>query len=373
MVQIDLKATIIPAQTRVWRLFPGKHYKFLPSFVADKLAFLDIPGFEMPDTPLSETDDLPKRIRRSEIVIEKIRQDGRDAIPVVTANDLRNFRVGTKRQRNQQAVINFYQMAAPGDLIITPDRLSQGRVWIGEFAGRARRIIDVKIPDAYGDTRIPARRVNWFGHFPENKISTMLSKALRHEHPFSLIERNLFLEVFSLAFSSYVFLDHHSATIYNTKNDYLDLETSLLGLVSSMAATMSEKVENGEDDGFDPIDAIFEGASIEFHCSIASDIHSEGFSRFTGSKFTPLVIAAFIAALSLLGGCDSKESVDAQRHDIEIVNSSAPPGDACTASVSETTLTMLQAMDIDRLWKTCQNMKDAERRAGLKSSATGHQ
>jgi hypothetical protein len=300
MAQIDLKAAIVARETRVWRLFPGQHYKFLPKFVADKIAFLDIPGFEMPDGPLSEADDLPKRIRRAEVIIEKIRQDGPDDIPVVTANDLRNFRVGKKRQRHQQAVINFYETAAPGDLIVTPDRLSQGRVWIGQFAGRARRVVEATLPEIYGNTPIPARRVNWFGQFPENKISTRLSKSLRNEHPFSLIERTLFLEVFSLAFSSYVFLDHHSATIYNTKNDYLDLETSLLGLVSSMAATMSEKVEKGEGDEFDPVDALFEGASIEFHCSIASDIHSEGFSRFTSEKITPLVIAAFIAALSLL-------------------------------------------------------------------------
>jgi hypothetical protein len=251
-----------------------------------------------------------------------------------------------------------------------PDTLSNGRVLIGQFGRRSRQLLTAEMPALYGNAPIPARRIKWFDFFPENKISTDLSRSLRNEHPFSLTERSLFLEVFSLAFSSYVFGEHHSATIYNTKDDYLDLEASLLGLVSRMAATVSERIDKGVGDEFDVISALFSQASIEYHCSVATDVHSKGFNRFTSSKFTPFVISAMIAALSVLSGCDSKASMQTKRDEVEIVNTYAPVDDACSANVSKATLLMLQSMDIDKLWKTCQNMKDAEQRAGLRSSAT---
>lgn len=372
MVQIDLSATIIPASAQVWRLFPGEHYKFLGPYLETKTAFLDIPGFVLPEGNIALANDLPTRLRRSEIVLAKIASDGRDTVPVVTDAELKDFRVGKKRQRHIQAVLNFYHHAAPGDLIVIPDRLSEGQVMIGRFAGRNRRATYTNVPKIYGETEIPARRVDWYGFFPENKLSTPLSRSLRNEYPFSLLEKSLFLEVFSLAFNSYVFGEHHSATIFNEKDDFLDLETALLGIVSRIAARVTEAVDKDDTENVDIWAALFEAASIEYHCSIASDVHSIGFNRFTASKITPLVIAAFIAALSVLGECHSKAEAEALRGTIEIVNSSAKPNDPCTADVSRTAHLMLDEMDMDKVWKLCHTMKDAERRAGLKSSAHVH-
>lgn len=369
MAKIDLRAPIISGDTRVWRLFPGGSYKFLSTFKADQVAFLDVPGFEMPDVKLSEANDLPTRIRRTEVMMEKLSREGREAIPRITEDDLQNFRVGKKRQRNQQAIINFYEVAKTGDLVVVPDQLSIGRVMIGVFAQQRAKLPHVTVPNIYGPVPVPARPINWLANVPENKVSTPLSSSLRHQHPFNLLEKSLFLEVFSLAFSSYVYNDHYSATIFNTKDDYLDRETSLIGLVSTLSATFCEKVSKGEENHFDLLDAIFEQASIEFHCSQAADIHSEGFNRFTSAKATPLVIAAFFAALSFLATADSQQQMEKMVDHIEFVNTFATEHDECTALVSKTTNLMLKSMNGDKLWKKCQSMKDAEQRAGLTSSA----
>lgn len=368
-MQVDLRAQMIPATVRCWRLFPGSSYRFLDTFKNDGVAFLDMPGFKMPEGPLSQDPKLPERIRVSEITLDRIASDGKEKEHFVSEHDLDNFRVGRKRQRNAQAMINFFDHAEKGDIVIMPEPLIRGRVQIGVFDDEARTHIVAKAPKYYGVTGVPARRVKWVREVDENKLSTRLSSSLRHQHPFSLIENSLFLEIFSLTFDSYVFKDHHSSVIFNRKDDYTDRETSLIGVISSLAANFTQAVEEGDDNELNPLSAILSRASIEFHCSQAADIHSPGFNRFTSSKATALVIAAVIAALSLLSSCSNPQEVAAEVPKIVYVNTSAQPDDDCTARVSETANRLLKGMGSDNLFKLCQAMKEAETRAGLESSA----
>lgn len=124
----------------------------------------------------------------------------------------------------------------------------------------------------------------------ENKLSTDLSKSLRHQHPFSLIERTNFLELFSLAFDSYVYKSQFSSVIFNRKADYTDRETALIGLVSTLAANFSQAAESGSVKEINFASALIAPARMDFHCSQVSDIHSPGFNRFTASKHTAIVI-----------------------------------------------------------------------------------
>lgn len=369
MVKVDLRAQIVLPSVRCWRLFPGSSYKFLETFISENVAFLDMPGFQMPQGKLKDDKVLSMRIRASEIVLEKLSKEGKDRIPSVTEAELKSFRVGRKRQRNAQAMITFFDVAAKGDLIVTPEPLVAGKVRIGTFDDEPGNWFPIKVPRSYGLTPIPARRVRWLKGIEENKISSPLSFSLRHQHPFSLIEKTLFFEIFSLAFDSYVYNDRHSSVIFNTKSDYTDRETALMGIVSSLAANYCEAVESDRKNKIDPLMAILSQASMEYHCSQASDVHSPGFNRFTSSTPTALVIAAVIAALSVLSSCSDVDQVEAVVKTIEYVNTSASPDDPCTAVVSKTADRILKSMGSDKLWEMCQAMKNAEARAGLESSA----
>ncbi|MBY3493887.1 hypothetical protein [Rhizobium laguerreae] len=371
-MQVDLKAQIIPATVRCWRLFPGSSYRFLETFKNDNVAFLDMPGFQMPDVPLAAANDLGKRIRVAEITLDKIAKDGKEREHFVSQDDIEKFRVGRKRRRNQQAMINLFDHAQKGDIVVMPEPLGYGRVQIGVFHDKAGTHVTAKSPKNYGITGVPARHVTWIREVDENKLSTNLSSSLRHQHPFSLIEQSIFLEIFSLTYDSYVFKDHFSSVIFNRKDDYTDRETALIGIIASLAANFAQAVDEHQEAEIDALTAILSQASMEFHCSQAADIHSPGFNRFTSSKHTALVIAAMIAALSLLSSCDSAQQVEASVPQLEFVNSAAPHDDACTGLVSKTSGRILRGMGSDNLFKLCQAMKDAERRAGLESSAKTH-
>lgn len=368
-MQVDLRAPIIEGSVRCWRLFPGSSYRFLDTFKSDNVAFLDMPGFKMPEGPLGADRDLATRIRVAEITLEKIASDGKEKEHFVSEHDVETFRVGRRRQRNQQAMINLFDYAQKGDLVIMPEPLWQGRVQIGVFQDESHTHVIAKSPKNYGVTGVPARRVRWLREVEENKLSSKLSSSLRHQHPFSLIEQSLFFELFSLTFDSYVYKDHFSSVIFNTKEDYTDRETSLIGIVSSLAANFAQAVDEDHEADIDALSAILSQASMEFHCAQAADIHSPGFNRFTSSKHTALVIAAVFAALSLLTACENAQEIEAAVPKIEFVNSSAEKDDACTGLVSKTSKRLLVGMGSDNLFKLCQAMKDAERRAGLESSA----
>lgn len=196
MIRVDLQAPIISSAMRCWRLFPGSHYKFLKTFIENDVAFLDIPGFPMPDGKLADAKDLQIRLRTSEIVLEKISRDGKEKTPTVSEDEIKKFRVGKKRQRNQQAIINFFDEAKKGDIVVTPDQLVSGIIWIGEIRDNPNSSVSMSVPASYGEVSIPSRRVRWLKSIQESAVSRDLSGSLRHQHPFSLLERSLFLEVF---------------------------------------------------------------------------------------------------------------------------------------------------------------------------------
>lgn len=172
-----------------------------------------------------------------------------------------------------------------------------------------------------------------------------------------------------MTFDSYVFGEHHSSVIFNRKNDYLDRDSALIGAISSLSAKFCEAVEENSAEAIDPLVAILSHASIEYHCSQAMDIHSPGFQRFTSSMKTALVIAAVVAAISAISGCDSASEVNQAVSQIEFVNTAAPPDDPCTAVVSKTADRILKSLGSDNLLKMCRSMRDAQERAGLESSA----
>ncbi len=372
MIEIDLRAAIIPPQTRVWRLFPGSSYKFLRTFDEQRVAFLDLPGLELPEGELAQADDLLSRVLASQKIAELKRRYGHDHAPDVQPGQFRGARKTTTRGRYRQAVVNFFEVASRGDLVIVPSTLSEGRIRIGQFIQPPNRRVVAFYEPRYGDAPIPARPIRWLRTIPEHQVSGNLRSSLRHEHPFTLLERSLFVETLSFAFECFKFGEQCSSVIYNENNDYTDRETALIGLISNLSASLCEYVENNGDDAIDTdvLEIFLSNPGMEYSCSFSSDIHSMGFSRFVGAKPTALAIVACMAALSALSQCATAQEVQSNLAGIAIINSYAPDDDACTAIVSEATQRFLNIFDIDQLWEVCKSMRESQERAGLRPGVT---
>lgn len=368
MIQIDLNAPSIPQNQRVWRLFPGSGYRFLESFRQQEVGYLDIPGFIFPSGKLSLAKDLTARVAASQFVADQLTPDATNAAMAVDLKDFDSARNSQFRGRLRQSIINFYEEAKPHDIVVTPEPTHMSRIWVGRFRNdtTTEALYDVNNPHF----TIPARRINWLMSVRENTISSALSDSLRNQHPFSLLEKSLFIEVFSLAYSSFLYEGRHVATIFSG-DDYLDSDSSLLGIISRIASATCYDVDHGNaPDLHDIISILINSPSIDYTCSQAIDIHSPGFIRYVSGKAVPWVIVAAVAALIALGDAPSKEAFANELANIEIVNDAAGADPQCTPPVHDATRRLLNTFDIDKTYKMCQELRAAQARNSLKPSAT---
>jgi hypothetical protein len=367
MLEIDIRAPSIPPDQRVWRLFPGSGYKFLSSFSAQNVGFLDFPGFEMPSGKLSDAKDLIDRIAKSEKLAEDLRAEARGAKPKET--DKRRPKATKKRGRNSQAIINFYEVAQPGDFVVLPEPVYLSNIWIGRFA--SPKLVDGYAP-RYGNVALPAREIQWLGKYAENSVSTELSQSLRNQHPFTLLEKSSHLEVFSLAFGSFVHGNHHAATVYNDKSDFLDSDAAFLGIISRLASAAVQSLEENRSNLSTTalLDVLVREPPIEYTCSQEADIHSPGFTRYISGAIVALVIAAVAAGLVGLSQHSTKDTLADDVAKLTFVNSGANADPQCTARVSEASKRVLLALGTERTWALCEAARNARNRAGMRSSAT---
>lgn len=369
MLQIDIRAPTIPLDQRVWRLFPGSGYQFLETFIDSRAGFLDFPGLELPRGKLQEAKDWIPRIARSQFIASTLRQAGTDAKFDAELSKFANARATQNRGRLRSAIINFYGEAKDGDFVVLPEPVFLSKVHVGRLKGND--VTRAHFPRWYGKTSIPARHIEWLGQYRESAISPALSNSLRHQHPFTLLEKSVQLEVFSLAYGSFVFGERHAA-IFNEKNDFLDTDAALLGIVSRLAAAACRAVDERKSRlaAADLIDVLLRAPPIEYTCTQEADIHSAGFNRYISGTMAALVIGAVIAGLIGLAWYSSKEKLAADISAVSIVNTSPNADPQCTARVSKASAMVLQALGTDRTWALCEAAKAAAARAGFRSTAS---
>lgn len=370
-LEIDLQAPTIPNDRRVWRLFPGSGYQFWEDFHEQDVGYLDFPGLELPkNVKLTEAPDLIARIARSQQIKNYLWSNGPEAkLPDFDLKKFADARHTQNRGRLRQALINFYEVAAAGDYVILPEPLYLSNVWVGRIS--SKRIVKGRFPHRYGANSIPARQITWLAKHKENTISSALSLMLRHQHPFTLLERSLFVEVFSLAHGSFVYRDRHAATVYNDKDDYLDSDAALLGAISRLSAAALMSVDKGEKGltAEDFTDILLRSPPIEYTCTQEADIHSPGFNRYIAGTAVALVISAVTASLIGLSYESSKAQLANDVGKLVFLNSAPDADPLCTAKVSEAAARVLKALGTDRTWELCKAARAASERAGIRASA----
>jgi hypothetical protein len=204
-------------------------------------------------------------------------------------------------------------------------------------------------------------------------VSLPLSRSLRHQHPFTLLERSLHIEVFSLVHGSFVYGDRHVSTIYNDQDDFLDADAALLGAISRLSAAACRSVDLGhaELDVAELINILLRSPPIEYTCSQATDIHSAGFNRYVSGAIIALVIAAVVGAAIEFGVFSTRASLETELPQLQIINTGLNADPQCTARVSDATKRVLHVLGTDKTWALCEAAREAAHRAGLRSSAPG--
>jgi len=251
---------------------------------------------------------------------------------------------------------------------VVPTQVWNEKILIGQFAGR--RIVNTALRREYGDSSIPARRVEWLSEIDERKISGELSSSLRHQHPFSLIERSLYNEIFSIAYHNFFSPESFSSLLLNNNAEFLDSDSAFIGLISNISAYANYLSDRAELVAAQPVvhdilNLFFEGVPIDYSCAQSSDIHSAGFTRLISSKATAITTAAVLAILCGLAIYSSQDSIANDAQNVMVTNSLAAADDICTPKVSESAAIVLRSIGFDDLWKACQRAKAMQDRTGL--------
>jgi hypothetical protein len=189
------------------------------------------------------------------------------------------------------------------------------------------------------------------------------------QHPFSVLEKSLFVEALSLAYGSFIYGDRHASTIFNGE-DFLDSDAALFGIISRLSAAACLAIDTGKPgiDG-DFLSILVSSPPIDYTCSQASDIHSPGFTRNISGKQVAIVISALTAALIALGHMNTKAETQNAIDNLIIVNTAPDADPLCNAYVQDATRRILKNRDIDTTIKLCQEMRRAAERANIRPSA----
>ncbi len=372
MVAVTLTAARISDETKIWRLFPGGSYKFLSTFEDKRLAFLDLPGLEFDRGKLSADPKLLSKILASGAIADAKREYGPDTQVDFDVTAFPRPRRTKARGRLRQAVINFYENAKAGDLIVVPSTLSEGIIRIGKFEHPPARRLQGRVKERYGNTTIPARRIEWLASVSEHQVSQPLRESLRNQHPFSIIENSLYAEVLSFSYKNFIFGEQFSALIHNNKDDYTDRETALLGMISKLSAAFSEDVENGipAPQSTSALDKFFLDSSVEFSCSHSSDIHSKGFNWFRGARQTAFVMVLTLGALAALHEYSNSADILQDAGNVSYIIELPDQNDPCIPNITDATKRLISSFEPEQLWEMCKRAKEAQDRAGLSPSVT---
>jgi len=365
---IDLKANRIPESQIVWRLFPGTSYQFMLEFLEKNSGFLDFPLLDFDKKKPSECTDLIQRIAYSREMKKRFYKPEMNDDSTISLQDFKGAQETHNRARLKSAIINFYEKARIGDLIVMPEPMGLSSLHIGQitsntigYEGRFKK---------YSDSKIPSRSIRWISRRQENSVSAELSKSLRHPHPFTVLERSLYTEVLSIIHRSFSYSHSHVATIENGA-DFLDSDSALLGIISRLSASATEAVleKIPELGGRGIINILISEPPIDYTCNQSSDIHSPGFTRLNGKSIAALVVVATLATLIHLGNYSSPASLPADIANVTVINTGIDADPECTAAVSDAVHRILH-VELDKVWELCKSAKLSAERAKIKSSAT---
>ncbi|MGF7051881.1 hypothetical protein GGC47_001046 [Bosea sp. OAE752] len=363
---IDLQAPTIAQERRVWRLFPGNGYQFLPTFMNERVAFLDLPGFPMPAQPIQQANDVIARLAFSQALRNELYEKGADHHSQLSLAEFSGARRTKTRGRIRQAIVNLLTEARSGDLVVVPSTLSDGEINIGRFRGED--VTEAFYYRKYGENPLQARHVDWIARVDEGSISSDFRRTLRHQHPFALVERQYWIEVLSLAYNTFVFRDMHVSTVFN-QGDYTDAHASFLGNVTKLASAAVEALEEGRE--LDPahlLDLLLSTPPAEFTASQQADIHSPGFNRYVSATIVALVSAALVAAFMALP--TDRAQLAVAMSEMTVINSSPDADPQCTAKVHAAQKLVIEMLDVDKTLKMCEAARKAQARGNLRSSAS---
>jgi hypothetical protein len=365
---IDPGIRLIPDDQRVFVLHPGERKIFYKEFYNLNSVFLDFPGIDFARKLDSNDVDLRNSLRMSRAIAAWHRL-GRDPTkkPSRDAGDYSVKNPAGEKPRYLHEVIDLYEEAKKGDLIVVPGPGYNSVVYIGEFSDNFDQTFKVEV-SRYPFDKIPARRVNWLrwdvikGTFSTRLIALLQNRAAIIEVKQESDRR----EIYTAAFGNYIWKGS-SGNLIRTKHAHIDLNElgNAINLVNYFSAQYLALKDNRLEEfvALEFHEAIERFYKKEFFGSVDVEIHSPG---EIGRTMKTATLAAYVSAmLALSANCTDAAEAKA----VVVSNSASIVATVCDMELEQE---IRQSMEVHAnfdIWKQklCPKRQRAENEVGLEA------
>ena len=365
-ISVDLNTRIIGPKHSVFVARPGENFTLYEAFRDAGAIGPDLPALGLRrGTVFSDQKEVPARIRRA-LKLRQWHLSGRDPADEPDRSLDAYGSGGRVRSLAQYtaALSGYFEKALKGDLVIIAPRAWAQNALVVEFTGTPDQIVHIPV-SRYGKDHIAGREFKILAEIERRRLPGHVLDIIGKPNIFVMLGRSERPFFYNLAYESYVYGNDISTRFNVTTPDYKADDDLYISAFLKFAAVNTSRVSMKNQKTVKSVgDAIFVDLG-ELSPDLKTNVNSPGFIQFHHDSIIPLVAAALFALAVTVG---PEAHAAAQDGMITIGNTNAPPGDACTASVHNSTLTQLKILTLAQWGEACEIATKAKHGAGIKGS-----
>ena len=244
-----MEAYVLPDNHGVFKLFPGKNYRFYDVMNEAELVFLDIRGLDaLPDNPAVWPDGEVMALIEADRLAKELERLSADALVKESSN-------AATDKRNLTFLKGLLLTAKKGDLVLVPGKGYRRDVLIGEFVDDPGSFKRVSVRETVGTNIYLGRAVRWITGIEKRLIGPDIIERLHTPGAFFSFNETLKDQVYQIAYENYLYRGNYVATFRTTKERFTSADNLISsiwfnGLAATRNAIDTDSVETLEGRSF---------------------------------------------------------------------------------------------------------------------------
>lgn len=313
---------LLSDQVKIWLVYSGNRRKFFNEFIEHSAVFLDLPGFAPAEQTFQDIPRLRQHLRMSDAIRSYYQghlgdHPGRRVNVFSSAASDTRTPEGRRFNAEIGNALRMYQEAQVGDLVLSPPIGHYDPFLVGTIASPWSPD-DLAYSRLYSEDPVPFRRVNWLHDSVSRRdFPRKIAKSLQNPHAISIVERDLYFDIFFTCFESFIWGGRSKLNIYGNAYSSNDpLETYEAAFIIKYFAAAYAAYVSGNIDNFN---------ALEPGAAVASYYDPGLFLEFRQNFNSPgkFALAAAAAAMALCIGAGITVISDAQPANVNVPQVSA--------------------------------------------------
>lgn len=347
---------MLPDDHGVYKLFPGRNYRFYDDMRDASAVFLDIRGLEaLADNPAVWSDTDVLSLIESDRLARELERIADDAV-------VRENSSGAIDKRNLTFLKGLMLNAKKGDLVLVPGKGYRRDVLIGEFVDDPGTLKRIPVVETAGTNIYLGRAVRWLTGVEKRLIGPDIIERLHTPGAFFAFGESLKDQVYQLAYENYHYRSGYVATFRTTKERFTSADNLITSIWFNGLAATRNAIDTGHVqalEGLSFLETALLPTGAENQNELELNINSPG---------TILVRSVGVFAFAVMAlfplNVDQAQSV-AEGQTRIILRPVGGANDACALQVEAAVADYVRTLGPDKLLNACEFGKQAHVNATL--------